>query len=110
MSGFTAHSRLPEPRRSGDDQDQDQDQDQDDKNYKNYKDSPKPKTKTRTETVGIKNRRAFASVSHAFKYPVVLDCVDVDGGPRYWWGGLVREDHFGDPDVPRKLVSRPMNE
>ena len=108
MSGFTAHSRLPEPRRSGDDQDQDQDQD--DKNYKNYKDSPKPKTKTRTETVGIKNRRAFASVSHAFKYPVVLDCVDVDGGPRYWWGGLVREDHFGDPDVPRKLVSQPMNE
>jgi hypothetical protein len=108
MSGFTAHSRLPEPRRSGDDQDQDQDQD--DKNYKNYKDSPKTKTKTRTETVGIKNRRAFASVSHAFKYPVVLDCVDVDGGPRYWWGGLVREDHFGDPDVPRKLVSQPMNE
>lgn len=42
----------------------------------------------------------------AFTYPLRLDYVDIDGSPKYWWGGLRREDHFGDPAVPLGLAVR----
>ena len=35
-----------------------------------------------------------------FKYPLNATLVDVDGRNTFWWGGLFREDHFGDRDVP----------
>jgi DUF1365 family protein len=37
-----------------------------------------------------------------------MDYVDVSGAVRYWWGGLYREDHFGDPCVPLHLAVRQM--
>lgn len=36
---------------------------------------------------------------HEFRYSLEVDYADIDGPARYWWGGLYREDHFGDPDV-----------
>ena len=40
-----------------------------------------------------------SAVAHSFSYSVRYDYVNVDAGFRRWWGGLVREDHFGDPAV-----------
>jgi uncharacterized protein len=48
------------------------------------------------------HRRPKASrskVAHSFSYKVRYDYVNVDAGFRPWWGGLVREDHFGDPAI-----------
>jgi len=39
-------------------------------------------------------------VKRRFRYPIEESYVDVDGNNRYWWGGLFREDHFGDPGIP----------
>jgi DUF1365 family protein len=43
--------------------------------------------------------RARSPISHSFQYSVRYDYVNVDAGFRTWWGGLVREDHFGDPAI-----------
>eukprot|EP00911_Craspedida_sp_UC1_P001360 UC1_evm1s1026 len=44
--------------------------------------------------------RARGGVKRSFSYNLHQHMVDVDGHASYWWGGLRREDHFGDPDVP----------
>ena len=39
---------------------------------------------------GAEAADAFATTRNKFKYAHTLDCVDIDGGPRYWWGALPR--------------------
>jgi DUF1365 family protein len=50
-------------------------------------------------------------VVHKFRHSLTYDYINVDSNFRAWWGGLYREDHFGDPQVPlteavRELVRR----
>ena len=42
---------------------------------------------------------AGGAAPHTFQYDVRYDWTNVDAGYRQWWGGLVREDHFGDPAI-----------
>ena len=91
FSGFTHHARFPEPRNA----DAAAAAADDDKKYGGGGCAASSAATASTATAS-----AFANVAHSFRYPVTLDCVDMDGGCHYWWGGLFREDHFGDPDVP----------
>jgi len=36
-------------------------------------------------------------VQRSFSYPLNQGYVDVESNNHHWWGGLYREDHFGDP-------------
>jgi DUF1365 family protein/predicted NAD/FAD-binding protein len=44
-------------------------------------------------------KAARSAVAHGFSYKVRYDYTNVDAGFSPWWGGLVREDHFGDPAI-----------
>lgn len=44
---------------------------------------------------------ASNTVVHKFKYAINYDYINIDSKFRAWWGGLYREDHFGDPQVKR---------
>lgn len=42
---------------------------------------------------------ASSPAAHSFRYDVRYDYVNVDAGFTAYWGGLFREDHFGDPAI-----------
>jgi DUF1365 family protein/predicted NAD/FAD-binding protein len=48
---------------------------------------------------GHTHHRRSGAKKHSFKYQIRHDLVNVDVGLQRWWGGLYRQDHFGDPSV-----------
>jgi len=76
--GHTFHARFPKP-----------------------KDEPKDEAHNGPLSDSAETARdgCHSQVAHSFNYGVTYDYVDVSGAVRYWWGGLYREDHFGDPCV-----------